>query len=108
VCASLSLLPHNTHSHKSRVLKARALSSPPKGRTTTTTTPEAFQYYRERERERDGVGLDARGGERSALERDTGFFFVWAFFPETSREQGVPRTRATDETTKDLKKENDI
>ena len=100
MCASLSLLPHNIHSHKSRVLKARALSSPPKGRTTTTTTFEAFQYYREREK--DVVGLDARGGERSA------FFFLWAFFPETSREERVPRTRATDETTKDLKKENDI
>ena len=107
MCASLSLLPHNTHSHKSRVLKARALSSPPKGRTTTTTTPEAFQYYRERERERRCWSRRARRREKRVGERYR-FFFVWAFFPETSREQGVPRTRATDETTKDLKKENDI
>ena len=49
---------------------------------------------REREREKDVVGLDARGGERSALERDT-FFFV-GIFPETSPRRGChERARPT-------------
>ena len=49
---------------------------------------------RERERKKDVVGLDARGGERSALERDT-FFFV-GIFPETSPRRGChERARPT-------------
>ena len=57
--------------------------------------PRGFSIIpREREREKDVVGLDARGGERSALERDT-FFFV-GIFPETSPRRGChERARPT-------------
>ena len=108
VCASLSLLPHNIHSHKSRVLKARALSSPPKGRTTTTTTPEAFQYYRERERERKTSLVSTRAEEREKRvgERYRFFFCVGIFSRNVAGAGGATnaRDRRDDERLKEGKR----
>ena len=57
---------------------------------------------REREREKKTLLVSTRAEEREARWREIPFF-LWAFFP---KRRHVPRTRATDETTKDLKKDD--